>query len=139
MALFEKNYKAAAVTDLERSVRDLEERDKTAETKPVFQKDMNEAQSNLNFAERLNLVSAVQADIYRERMQKAHQNFECLERNETMYIVNDLENPRERSARYQDMDIYHAQLAQERAKVSADKSDKEENHIVQKDTGGFLR
>lgn len=140
MALFEKNYKAAAVTELERSVRDLEERDKTAETKPVFQKDMSEAQSNLNFAERLNLVSAVQADTYRERMKKAHQNFERLERNETRDIVNDLENPRERSARYQDMDMYHAQLAQERAKASVEKGDVGQNHTtVQKDTGGHLR
>ena len=36
MPLFERGYKAAATAELERSVRELEERNKTAQTKPTL-------------------------------------------------------------------------------------------------------
>lgn len=116
MPLFERGYKAAATAELERSVRDLEERDKTAQTKAAFMKDAASTESNLNFAERINLISVTQADAYRERMLKAQLDFERMQRTETRDdIVDSFENPRERAARYQDMDSYNAQIAQERA------------------------
>lgn len=138
MALFERNYRAAATAEFERSVRDLEERDKVAETKSVFQKDATDVQSNLNFAERINLVSTVQADAYRDRILKAHLAFDRMERTETRDFVDDLENPRERSARYQNMDTYNAQIAQERAKNNAD-TEKSESHVADKDTEERMR
>jgi len=118
MALFERNYKAAATAELERSVRDLEERDKTSETKPAFQKDASETQSNLNFSERLELVSATQADALRERVKKAEQDFAKLQRTQTMDVVNDFENPLERGRRYQSMENYNAEIAREKAKTA---------------------
>ena len=128
MALFEKNYKAAAIAELERSVRDLEERDKTAQTKPAFEKDVADTQGNLNFAERLNLINAVQAEAFRQRVQKAQIEFERMQRTETRDdIVDSFENPRERAARYQDMDKYNAQIAAERASASADRSANKES------------
>lgn len=131
MPLFERNYKAAATADLERSVRDLEERDKTAQTKPAFLKDAASVESNLNFAERLNLISVTQADAYRQRMLKAQLDFERMQRAETRDdIVDDFENPRERAARYQDMDSYNAQIAQERARANADKGNDSQSHTI---------
>ena len=76
MPLFERGYKAAATAELERSVRELEERNKTAQTKTDFMKDAASTESNLNFAERINLISTTQAEAYRERMLKAHLDFE---------------------------------------------------------------
>ncbi len=131
MQLFERGYKAAATAELERSVRDLEERDKTAQTKATFMKDAASTESNLNFAERINLISVTQADAYRERMLKAQLDFERMQRTETRDdIVDSFENPRERAARYQDMDSYNAQIAQERARANADKSGGEQSHII---------
>lgn len=130
MALFEKGYKAAAIAELERSVRDLEERDKTAQTKPAFEKDAADTQSNLNFAERLNLINAVQAEAFRQRIQKAQIDFEHMQRTETRDdIVDSFENPRERAARYQDMDKYNAQIAAERANISAVRSADNESFL----------
>lgn len=132
MPLFERGYKAAATAELERSVRDLEERDKTAQTKAAFMKAAASTESNLNFAERINLISVIQADAYRERMLKAQLDFERMQRTETRDdIVDSFENPRERAARYQDMDSYNAQIAQERAKANADKSGGEQSHIIE--------
>ena len=52
MPLLERGYKAAAATELERSIRDLEERDKEAQTKPdsVFMEDASKLKNNLDFA-----------------------------------------------------------------------------------------
>ena len=83
MPLFERGYKAAATAELERSVRELEERNKTAQTKTDFMKDAASTESNLNFAERINLISTTQAEAYRERMLKAHLDFERMQRTET--------------------------------------------------------
>ncbi len=131
MPLFERGYKAAATAELERSVRELEERNKTAQTKTDFMKDAASTESNLNFAERINLISTTQAEAYRERMLKAHLDFERMQRTETRDdIVDSFENPRERAARYQDMDSYNAQIAQERAKANADKSNGEQSHTI---------
>ena len=131
MQLFERGYKAAATAELERSVRDLEERDKTAQTKATFMEDAANTESNLNFAERINLISVTQADAYRERMLKAQLDFERMQRTETRDdIVDSFENPRERAARYQDMDSYNAQIAQERARANADKSGGEQSRII---------
>jgi hypothetical protein len=88
MPLFERGYKAAATAELERSVRELEERNKIAQTKADFMKDAASTESNLNFAERINLISTTQAEAYRER--------------------------REIARRYYDMDSYNTQIAKER-------------------------
>ena len=94
-------------------------------------KDAASTESNLNFAERINLISTTQAEAYRERMLKAHLDFERMQRTETRDdIVDSFENPRERAARYQDMDSYNAQIAQERAKANTDKSNGEQSHTI---------
>jgi len=131
MALLEKNYRAAAVAELERSIRDLEERDKTAQTKPTLEKDVADTQSNLNFAERLNLISTAQAEAYRQRALKVRLDFEHIQKTETRDdIVDDLENPRERAARYQDMDSYNSQITAKRAQAYSDMKNEEPSHTI---------
>lgn len=76
MALFEKNYKKAALEDIERNIRELEERTKT-QSKLSFDKELATVQGNLNFAVRLNLVSLTQADLLRERIVKIQKEHEA--------------------------------------------------------------
>lgn len=120
MALFERKYRAAATTELERSIRDIEERDKIAQTKNGFSWETADVQCNLNFAERLGLISAAQAEAYRQRVLQAQLDFANMQRTETRGdMVDSFENPRERAARYQGMDAYNARIAAERADSAA--------------------
>ena len=81
MALFEKNYKKAALEDIERNIRELEERKKT-QSKISFDKELATVQGNLNFAVRLNLVSLAQADLLRERIAKIQKEREAISKIE---------------------------------------------------------
>ena len=81
MALFEKNYKKAALEDIERNIRELEERTKT-QSKLSFDKELATVQGNLNFAVRLNLVSLTQADLLRERIVKIQKEHEANSKKE---------------------------------------------------------
>ena len=133
MPLLERGYKAAAATELERSIRDLEERDKEAQTKPdsVFMEDASKLKNNLDFARQLNLISREQAAVYRERVKKAILEFEHIQRTETRDdMVDSFENPRERAARYQSMDSYTAQILRERAKANVDRQENEQEQAV---------
>ena len=82
MPLFERGYRASAQTELERKLREIEEKDKVAQTKADFTASVNSFESNLNFAERINLVSAQQAELMRERAKKATLDHERMYRVE---------------------------------------------------------
>lgn len=116
MGLLERGYKAAATADLERSLRELEERDRTAMQKTDLSEETTAIRNNLNFAERLNLISATQAEQYRQRIEFLRE----LQQKQTEEIVDSLENPRERAARYQSLDSYNARIAQERTSDNAE-------------------
>ncbi|BAL01901.1 hypothetical protein OBV_p-00460 (plasmid) [Oscillibacter valericigenes Sjm18-20] len=117
MSFFERRYKAAALSELERCVRDLEEREKAVEQMPKFDTDLNEVSTNIKLLERIELVSAIQAQAFRDRLVKAHQEYARMVR-ETHDIVNDYENPRERATRFQNMERYNSQIVRERAASS---------------------
>lgn len=125
MPLFERGYKAAATAELERKTRELEEKDKKAQTKEDFEDASRALHSNLNFAERINLVSAEQAQAYRDRVKQAAIDFERMQRLEHDERTDDFENPRERTERYMKMEEAQAQIAQERAAQSAERSQAE--------------
>lgn len=125
MPLFERGYKAAATTELERKTRELEEKDKKAQTKEDFEDASRALNSNLNFAERINLISAEQAQSYRDRAKQATLDFERMQRLEHDERTDDFENPRERTERYMKMDEAKAKIAQERAAQGAEKSQAE--------------
>ena len=114
------NYKSLAESELERDIRRLEERNKKAQTFKVFNMETSNASSNIDFAARIGLITGAQELNYQRRvaaLREQQSEFERMERNETRDIVNDTENPRERSARYRAMDDYNRQIAEERSKV----------------------
>ena len=119
MPLFERGYKAAAQTEFERRTREIEEKDKKAQTREDFDAQVSSLHSNLNFAERINLISAEQAQSYRDRAREATERYEQMMRLEYEERVDGFENPRERTERYLSMDEVQARIAQERAAQNA--------------------
>ncbi len=109
MAFFENGYKTAARTELERSVREVEEG-----KKEISDNNMYGVNVNIDFAQKLQLITNKQAQEYKARIQAAikHRNFQ---RTESGEIVDDFENPRERTERYMRMDEVRAKIAEERA------------------------
>ena len=98
MSLLESGYKAAAKTELERDIRELESKDKAAQTRTEFEESASGIQSNITFAQRLNLIGEQQAEEMKRRVETAiaQNNFM---RNEMEELTDDFENPRERSER----------------------------------------
>lgn len=115
MQLFEKDYKAAAKTELERDIRELEARDKTAQTTM----DASDISANITFAQRINLIDEKQAQNLRRRIDEA-KKFEQLMRNECGERVDDFENPRERAERFFDMESVNAHISEARAMDTVD-------------------
>ena len=122
MPLFERSYKASATAEFERKTRELEEKDKKAQTKEEFEDATRALYSNLNFAERINLVSVEQAETYRDRVKLAAIDFERMQREEFDVRTDDFENPRERTKRYMKMEDAQSRIAQERAAQNAEKA-----------------
>ena len=132
MPLFESGYRAAAKTELERDIREIEAKDKAAQTRQDFQNGANEVQSNIDFAQRLNLINQEQAEAMRERVKKAMENQQFM-RNEGEEIVDDYENPRERAGRYFNMDEANAEISREKAEASRtgqEQTQTEQIHVV---------
>lgn len=121
MPLFERGYKAAAVTELERKTREIEEKDKKAQTREDFDAAVSALHTNLTFAERINLISAEQAQTYRDRAREATVQFERMMRLEYEERTDSFENPRERTKRYLGMDEVQAEIARERAQQAAER------------------
>ena len=120
MPLLESGYKAAAKTELERDIRELEAKDKAAQTRTEFAESASGVQSNITFAQRLNLISEQQAAEMKRRVETAvaQNNFM---RNESEERTDDFENPRERSERYFNMDTVQAEISRERAAAESER------------------
>jgi uncharacterized protein YfbU (UPF0304 family) len=113
MQEFEGLDKKTAKTVIERSVRKLEAKDKTAQTCSV---DIVKLTAEIDYSERYKFITPEQAENFRMRIEKAQKEFERLERTETRDVVNDFENPREQATRYRGLDDYKSQIVEERAK-----------------------
>lgn len=124
MPLFESNYRAAAKTELERNMRELEAKDKVAQTHNDFSENVIGIQSNITFAQRLNLISEEQAQDMKRRVEIAVQQNQFM-RNESEERIDDFENPRERAERYFKMDSVNAEINRERAAVEAGRVSRE--------------
>lgn len=120
MPLLESGYKAAAKTELERDIRELEAKDKAAQTRTEFEESASGVQSNITFVQRLNLISEQQAAEMKRRVEiaVAQNNFM---RNESEERTDDFENPRERSERYFNMDTVQAEINRERAVAESER------------------
>lgn len=128
-SLFERPYRAAATTELERSTREIEDRDKKAQTKENFHEAAANVTSNVDFAQKLNLISAEQAAAYKERVKKAAEEYERMQRTEHQEdIVDDFENPRERADRLMSMEEVQAEISRERAAENAQQSQSQQTH-----------
>lgn len=136
MPLLESGYKAAAKTELERDIRELESKDKAAQTRTEFAESANGIQSNITFAQRLNLIGEQQAEEMKRRVETAiaQNNFM---RNEMEELTDDFENPRERSERYFNMDSVQAEINRERAAAESERvnnqSHTRESHEPERD------
>ena len=130
MALFERGYRAAAKTELEREIREIEDKDKAAQTKEKSAEAdtvaaATAATNNVAFAERLRLISAQEANDYRQRIRRATAIHEERERMRQVECrTDDYENPVERANRYMDMEEYKGQIAQARAHEDAAQTSK---------------
>lgn len=113
MGLLESNYKIAARSELERDIRRIEEKDKAAQTKAETQIKANEIQNNIEFAQRLNLITQQQAEAYKRRVKEVV-DFNELMKREIEDIPDDFENPREREKRFQSLDELQAQIRREK-------------------------
>lgn len=123
--IFENNYKAAAKTELERSLRELEKKDKAAQTWNEFHDSAVGMQSNIAFSQRLGFISKELAEDMKRRLEAAVK-FEQTMRNESQERVDDFENPRERAARYFDRDNINAEISRERAQAEAARASESE-------------
>lgn len=129
MALLENGYKTAARTELERSIREIEERNKKAETIKKTDGTMQTVNNNIDFAQKLNLITEKQARLYRERIQ-ASVNFRRFQRMESEEIVDDFENPRERAERFMTMEDVQAEISREKSGQTISQ-EQERNYTVE--------
>lgn len=113
MGLLESNYKIAARSELERDIRRIEEKDKAAQTKADTKIKANEIQNNIEFAQRLNLITQQQAEAYKRRVKEVV-DFNELMKREIEDIPDDFENPHEREKRFQSLDELQAQIRREK-------------------------
>jgi len=120
MPNYENRYKAVATTILEREIRRLEGKNKTAHTYPgdEYNAAVDTLFANINFSLVIGLLAADQAKTYRQRIIRAGQiraDIQRLDREESRMIVDDYENPRERVQRFQKMDEYKAKIISQKS------------------------
>jgi len=124
MAVLGSTYRAKACNEIERGLRNIE-KDMTSEDKSDadFFNDLSVADYNMDFARQLDLITEQQLLAYKERIaavEEARRDFRNFERTESRHIVDDFENPRERVARYEDLDAYRRQINNDRASDALD-------------------
>lgn len=126
MGLFESNYKASATTELERELRGLEKRDRVTQNVEGAEMQFEACSSKIDFAEKIRLINQQQAEDFRKRIRemKATENAKHLQRTEYCDdIVDDFENPRERTIRFENMDRVNEAIQREKASESVKTSD----------------
>lgn len=120
MPLLESGYRAAAKTELERNIRELEEKNRAAQSRTDVSDSASGVESNIMFAQRLNLISEKQALEMKKRIEAAVQSNKFM-RNEVEERTDDFENPRERAERYFDTETIQAEISRERAAAESER------------------
>lgn len=133
MPLLESGYRAAAQTELERDIRELEERDKAAQSRKTTD-GASDIQSNITFAQRLNLISEKQAQEMKRRVEATIQNNQFM-RNECEERIDDFENPRERAERYFSSENLQAEISRERAAAESERINNESRGMESRSSG----
>lgn len=120
-SLFERAYRAAAKTELERATRELEDRNKRSQSKKDFEDSQMAVSSNVDFAERINIISEEQAASYRRRIKKAAEERERSEEPEWQEDVNgDGTSRGPRDGQFASMAEAKEQISRERSGLSTD-------------------
>lgn len=137
MPLFESGYRAAAKTELERKVRELENRNAVAQKKPDIGETAAVASHNIEFAHRIKLITDKEAEQYRKRINQAREAEE-LARTQTGDRVDGFMNPHEAGERQYDLEEEKARISREQAERKQQKPREEQEQTGQtpKRTGG---
>lgn len=128
MPLFDRGYKVRAEAELERKVRELEESNKKEMDAKKFDEMIVALNSNLEFAERLNLISDEQEEAYKERIKRAETEFTYEREIEQQ---NNVETNSERSAMGMTMEETQAMIEQLRAERNAKQQQVEQERSQQ--------
>ncbi len=121
MPFFERGYRAAAKTELERAARELEERNKTVQTRANGQETAAITfDNNVSFAQQIGLISAQEAAAYRKRVQAAKELKDQEEHaRQTEEIVDGFSNPHEQAIERFTMEEAQAYVDAEKAREAA--------------------
>lgn len=114
MPLLERGYRAAAKTELERRVRELESRDAVAQKKPDMGETATILTNNVEFAQKIKLITDKEAEGYRKRIAEA-QRAEELARTQTGDRVDGFTNPHEAALNQYSLEEIKAQVSAEKA------------------------
>lgn len=134
MQNFEYDYKVMAQSELDREIREIEERKKKLIRESNIKKDVDMINGKINFAECINLINTTQGENYRKRLEKAIREFEIMQRNEYQSnVVDDFENPHERTLRYFNMEKINADISSKRANSNNKKEAKEVKTVIKKE------
>lgn len=120
MSLFERSYRAAAKTELERNLMEIEEQKSQKEAAEQEAAAIT-FDSNVTFAQKCGLISAQEAVKYRKRLE-AVRNHEELARTQTEEIVDGYCNPYEQGVERFTMEEAQAYVNREAAAEKAKES-----------------
>lgn len=136
MPLFARGYKVTTRAELERRIKDIEEKSKKAKADEGFDKAVESLYANIEFAATLNLISLEQEIECKKRIKKAVLEQESWVREHERKVTNDnIVNRKtisdERSARCMSMDEVRKKIEQEKANTGAQQCQNEQIHSAQ--------
>lgn len=120
MPVLVRTLKKTAKVELERAIREIEEKAKKAQSTESLKTAEAATRSNLEFAQRLNLISFEEGNDYRERIQRAG-----VVQQEQM--ITDLRNQENSGKQIRANDV-QAMIAKERATEAAKRKQAEQGH-----------
>lgn len=134
MPLFESSYKAAAKTEIERKVREIEHRDTVSQKKIDIGEAAAIATTNIDFSLRIKLITAQDAEKYRKRIVAALQADE-LQRTQTGDMVDGYTNPHEQAQNHYTLEEMQARISREQAEAAAQRATETERTPPPKSRG----
>ena len=118
MPIFAREYKSNAKTELERAIRELEEKKKKAREQREREKDAERVNASIDFAEKLLLISAAEAIAYHLRVEEALRELETALTTETQVVENSNTTPIASNAREDDKTAKQMTMAQAKQEIA---------------------
>ena len=101
------------VKEIDRDLLRLEKQKLEALAEEEYEEELKRLEKSILLLEELDIITALDAWHYNLRIQKLREREIMLANKETMCIVDDLENPLERSIRYHNEEKMHAQRSRD--------------------------